>query len=120
MPATPHTVTSASAGTAIASGAGTITAFTMNQPATAQVDDMTQLVLLDQAAAPTGPTPSARTLYAANMRALACELDPKPGFALTPGTTAPTWPKTIVPAGTVIAFSAGCWVQSCPANMTFT
>jgi len=45
--ASPHTVTSASVGTALTQGAGTITAFTMNQPATAQTDDLTPLTLVD-------------------------------------------------------------------------
>ena len=39
--ATAHTVTSASIGTALTTGAGTISAFTMNQPTAASTDDLT-------------------------------------------------------------------------------
>jgi hypothetical protein len=113
--ATPHTVTSASVGTALATVAGTISAFTMAQPTSTSTDDSTQLVLVDSAVAPTGPVP---ILYAANLRALACEYEPRPGVALTPGMTAPTWPKSL--SSIAISFSNGCWVQSCPANTTFT
>jgi hypothetical protein len=49
---------------------------------------------------------------------LACMNEPKPGLALTPGLTAPTWPKSL---GIIaIPFTNGCFVQSCPANTTFT
>jgi hypothetical protein len=197
-----NTVTSASVNTLLKSGSGTITAFTLTQPTSAQVDDMTPLTLVDPTTLavgtaaiaaggttgaagaavyqvsggtgtpaqlnvtvaggaitaigsfvnpgnytvfptspaaltyvsgagsgvaratvnltpiPNGPT---RTLYSANMRALACEYEPRPGIGLTPGLTAPTWPKNIAgPAATSIAFTNGCFVQSCPANTTFT
>jgi hypothetical protein len=116
-----HTVTSASVGTVLATGAGTITAFTLTQPTSTQVDDTTPLTLVDAAAAPTGPTPPPRTIFSANMRALACLNEPRPGVGLTPGMTAPTWPKNVVgPAASAIPFSSGCFVQSCPANVTFT
>jgi len=200
--ASPHTVTSASVGTALTQGAGTITAFTMNQPATAQTDDLTPLTLVDPVASavasaatasvgtgtagtgvysvnggvgapatlnitsaaggisainsvvsggqyttfppspatltfvsgtgsltgstvtltPAAPSPLVgyRTIYSANMAALKCELEPRPNVPMTPGITAPTWPKSILPAGVVPAFNNGCWVTSCPANMTFT
>ena len=201
--ASPHTVTSASVGTALTQGAGTITAFTMNQPATAQVDDLTPLTLVDPAytivssaataAAGTGtagtgvysvnggvgtpatlnitstatgigtinsvasggqyttfpPSPAtltfvsgtgsltgstvtlteaiapgieppSRVIFSACMAALKSMLEPRPSVPLTPGITAPTWPKALMSSGTVPAFNNGCWVQSCPANMTFT
>ena len=198
----PHTVTSASVGTALTIGSGTITAFTMNQSATAQIDDLTPLTLVDPVASsvasavtasagtgtagtgvysvnggvgapatlnittttsgigtinsvvsggqyttfppspatltfvsgtgsltgstvtltPAAPSPLVgyRTIYSANMAALKCMLEPRPNVPLTPGVTAPTWPKTVMGAGTVPTFNNGCWVQSCPANMTFT
>jgi hypothetical protein len=117
-----NTVTSASVGTALKASAGTITGFTLTQPTSTQVDDSTPLTLLDQAAAPTGVAGyPARTIFSANMRTLASLYEPRPGFGLTPGTTAPTWPKNVLgPAVVAIPFSNGCWVQSCPANMTFT
>ena len=73
------------------------------------------------AAVVSGPVPPPRVIFSANMRALACEYEPRPGVALTPGMTAPTWPKNIAgPAVTAIPFTNGCFVTSCPANMTFT
>jgi hypothetical protein len=114
--ATAHPVTSASVGTALVTGAGSISAFTFTLPTSAAVDDTTQLVLVDAAAAPTG---AAKVLWAANLRALACMNEPRPGLGLTPGLTAPTWPKTLMGA-TAIPFTNGCFVQSCPANTTFT
>jgi hypothetical protein len=116
-----HTVTSASVGTVLTTGAGTITAFTLTQPTSTQVDDTTPLTLVDAAAAHTGPTPPPHTIFSANMRALACLNEPRPGVGLTPGMTAPTWPKNVAgPATTAIPFTNGCFVQSCPANVTFT
>ena len=117
--ATPHTVTSASVGTALATAAGTISAMTMNQLTSSATDVTTQLVLVDAAAAPTPTSPPPKILFAANLEALASMYEPKPGVALTPGTTAPTWPKTLMSA-TPISFNNGCFVQNCPANTTFT
>jgi hypothetical protein len=197
--ASAHPVTSASVGTFLASGAGTISAFTMNQPTAASVDDSTPLTLVDPTTLgigsvaiaaggasgaagaavyqvgggtgtpaqlnvtvaggaitaingianpgnytvfPTSPAPltyvsgtgsgvvgatvnltpvltgPARTLYSASLRALACEYEPRPGVALTPGATGPTWPKSL--SAISIPFTNGCFVQSCPANTTFT
>jgi hypothetical protein len=111
-----HTVTSASVGTALTVGAGSISAFSMAQPTNLTTDDMTQLVLVDSAAAPTG---YAKVLWAANLRALACMIEPRPGIGLTPGLTAPTWPKVLM-GSTAIPFTNGCFVQSCPANTSFS
>jgi hypothetical protein len=119
--ASPHTVTSASVGTALATGAGTITAFTLTQPTATAVDDSTPLTLVDAAAVVAGPVPPARTIFSASLRALACLNEPRPGVGLTPGMTAPTWPKNVLgPAAVSIPFTNGCFVQSCPANTTFT
>jgi hypothetical protein len=115
--AAPHTVTSASVGTALVTGAGTITGITMNQPTTTSTDDSTPLTLLDVAVAP-GAGVFARPLFSASLRALASEYEPRPGVALTPGITAPTWPKNL--SSLVIPFANGLYVSSCPANMTFT
>jgi hypothetical protein len=73
-------------------------------------------VNLTQAAPSAGS--SVHTLYSADQLALVCEYEPRPGIALTPGLTAPTWPKNI--SSISIPFSNGLFVQSCPANMTFT
>ena len=72
---------------------------------------------IDAAAAP-GFGAVNKVLFSASLRALACEYEPRPGVALTPGTTAPTWPKTINPVN--ISYATGIFVLSCPANMTFT
>src|SRR5215472_6610734 len=175
--ASPHTVTSASVVSVLTTGAGSITAITLNQPTSTSVDDQTPLTLVDAyysavasatvAAAGTGTAgtgvyqvnggtgtpaqlnitsaaggitsinsvvnggqyttfppspatltlisgtgsltgstvnlteavpsgPAARTLYSASLRALACEYEPRPAVPLTPGITAPTWPKSLV------------------------
>ena len=117
--ATPHTVTSASVGTALATAAGTISAFTMNQLTSSATDDTTPLTLVDAAAAPTPTSSPPHVLYSANLKSLTCMYEPRPGVALTPGETAPTWPKTLMSA-TPISFNNGCFVQSCSANTTFT
>jgi hypothetical protein len=117
--ASPHTVTSASVGTALVSGAGAIGGITMNQPTSTSTDLTTPITLVDSAAAPAaGVAP--HVLFSANLLALACENEPRPGIALTPGLTAPTWPKTICQATLSIPFNNGLWVLSCPANTTFT
>jgi hypothetical protein len=117
--ATPHSVTSASVGTALVVGAGSITAFTFTQPTSTATDDRTQLILVDAAAAPTPISSPPKVLYAANLIALSGMNEPRPGIGLTPGLTAPTWPKTLMSANP-IPFVNGCFVQSCPANVTFT
>jgi hypothetical protein len=113
-----NTVTSASVGTVLTTGAGSITAMTMNQPTSTATDLLTQLVLVDAAAAPTATSLPPHVLFAANLTALACLNEPKPNVPLTPGMTAPTWPKSL--GAIAIAFTAGCYVKSCPANVTFT
>jgi hypothetical protein len=115
---TPFTVNAASVGTALVAVAGTISAFTLTQPGPTAIDDSTQLVLVDAAAAPTPISPPPRTLFAASLRALACLNEPRPGVGLTPGMTAPAWPKSL--SSIAIPFSNGCFVKSCPANLTFT
>jgi hypothetical protein len=50
---------------------------------------------------------------------LACMNEPRPNVPLTPGLTAPTWPKALMGVNP-IQFANGCFVQSCPANTTFT
>jgi hypothetical protein len=115
---TPYTVNAASVGTALVAVAGTISAFTLTQPTATATDDLTPLTLVDAAAAPTPTSLPPRVLYSASLRALACENEPRPGVALTPGMTAPTWPKSL--SSIPIPFSNGCFVKSCPANVTFT
>jgi hypothetical protein len=115
--ASPHTVTSASVGTVLLSGAGAITAFTMNQLTSAAVDIQTPLTLLDLGAAPTA-TDIPRTLFSGSLANFQCLYEPRPNIPLTPGLTAPTWPKSVSPGQ--ITFAKGCYVASCPPNATFT
>src|SRR5215472_3796009 len=198
--ASPHTVTSASVGSVLTAGAGTITALTLNQPTSASSDDSTPLTMVDpeyttvgsvSAAAvgtgtagtgvyqvnggvgapatvnvtsaaggisavsvanggqyttfppspatltfvsgtgsltgstinltevlPSGVQPPSRVLYSASLRALASEYEPRPAVPLTPGVTAPTWPKSLCPF--TLNVTAGIFVLSCPANLTFS
>ena len=109
--ATAYNVNSAAVGTNIATGAGTIATITLAALPTST--DKTPLVLLDTTAAVgVGPT-----LFAADLQTLMSYLvEPRPGVALTPGTTAPTWPKTV---GSNITFTTGVYVKSCPTGVTF-
>ena len=110
LAATPHNVTSANAGTNLVTGAGSITGITLAALPTST--DKTQLSLLDAGASGVGPT-----LFAADLQTLINFLvEPRPGVGLTPGMTAPTWPKTI--AGT-IPFTNGLYVKSCLTGPTF-
>jgi hypothetical protein len=112
-----HTVTSASVGTAIVTGAGTITAMILTQPTSSAVDMKTPVTLVDLAAAPAAGV-SPKVLFSACLAALEFTNEPKPGMPLTPSLTAPAWPRPIA-SGTV-AFANGCYVVSCPANVTVT
>lgn len=115
---TAYPVTSANVGTALVTGAGTISSITLAQPTSTAVDMNTQLVLVDAAAAPAAGAPPPRVLFAADLYALASLFEPRPGIALTPGLTAPTWPKSLGVSS--ISFTKGCFVQSCPANLSFS
>jgi hypothetical protein len=116
--ATVHPITSASVGTALVTGAGTMTVFTMTQPTATATDLLTPLTLVDAATAPTPGSLPPHVLFSANLEALACMNEPRPGVGLTPGMTAPTWPKTLT--AITIPFTNGLFVQSCPANTTFS
>jgi hypothetical protein len=108
------TVSSTQVGTALVTGPGTITALAaVSQPA--QGDVRTQLELLDA----TGiPSSHARTLYAADLTSLLFLLEPKPDPTLSPGLTAPTYPKSL--GNISMPFSNGIYVKSCPANVQFS
>jgi hypothetical protein len=110
-------VTSANVGTKLATAADTkITGITMPLPTS--VTDPTPLVLIDAAAAPTGTVPVPPVLYSANLLNLLDMITPLiPGVPLTPGITAPVSPFSL---GAMAAhFTAGVYVQSCPAGATF-
>jgi hypothetical protein len=77
------------------------------------------VVLLDEAAPPASVQAAAfppRTLFSSNAAGLVP--GDKPGVPFVSGVTAPTWPRSL---GTMsLSFSHGIYVQSCPANVTFT
>jgi hypothetical protein len=111
-----YTVNPAAVGTALVSAPGTITAFSLAQPA-AGADMQTPIVVVDATAASYDASLS-RAVFAANLGSIPPLNGYKPGIAPTPGSTAPTWPMTF---GTqAIAFSKGLYVKSCPAGAVLT
>jgi hypothetical protein len=111
----PHNIATAQVGTAIVTGAGTIASITLAAFPTST--DPTPLILVDSAAAPAaGVNPP--VLCSANLQLLRNILsEPRPGVGLTPGMTAPVYPRSV--GSVAIPFAAGVYVQSCPANTTF-
>jgi hypothetical protein len=116
---TVSTVTSASAGTKLATTTDThIVGMTMVALPTSMADT-TPLVLLDAAVAPTGAVPVAPILYAADLNNMVGQVTTvKPNVPLTPGMTTPVAPFALGKFGN--AFAKGVWVQSCPANVSFS
>jgi hypothetical protein len=112
-------VTTANIGTKLATAADTkITGLTVTQPS-ATADLSTPLTLVDAAAAPAAPVGFFRTLYSAALPVLTFLFGVKPtGPSMAPGLTAPTWPQAIVTGS--ISFTAGVFVASCPAGVTFS
>jgi hypothetical protein len=112
-------VTSASVGTKLATASDTkITGLTITQPS-ATADMNTPLTLVDAAAAPAAPVGFFRTIFSAALPALTFLFGIKPtGPSIAPGLTAPTWPQGIVTGS--IPFTAGVFVASCPAGVTFS
>lgn len=113
---TVSSVTSASAGTKLSTGADTkVTGITMTQPSST-ADLYTSLTLVDAAVTPIG---SFRALYNAYLLALSFVFGNKPsGPSVAPGLTAPTWPQTI--SSYPLVFSSGLFVLSCPSGVTFS
>ena len=113
-----NTITSAQAGTALVTGAGSIQGMTVTMPIPNNVDTKTPLTLIDAAAA----NPTAKVLYSAFIGDLAAFLfGSKPASVpITPG--GPTAPPagTLMSATPTIPFTQGLYVRSCPANATFT
>lgn len=104
-----YTVDSTHAGTALVSAAGTITAMTVAAAPTI-TDPNTPVLLTDG--------PGGKTLFCAAVSALAFLFEPRPGVPLTPGITAPTFPRSLM-TGTQ-AFVNGIFCQSCPAGISLT
>jgi hypothetical protein len=113
-----NSVTSAQAGTAIVTGAGSIKALAVTVPLAANAEARVPLTMIDAATAAAQGT----TLYSAYLSDLTSFL-----YATKP-TSVPVTPggPTAPPAGTLmtgpatIPFTAGLFVKSCPANVTFT
>jgi len=114
-----RTINSAAVGTTPVTGAGAINLITVNQWTNTATDLLTPMTLLDSNGPPAAGV-SPKVIFSANLTALACLFEPRPGMPLTPGVTAPTWPKTLVPATTTLSFTNGMYIASCPANTTFT
>lgn len=113
-------VTSASAGTKLATASDVkITGLTIAAP-TSLADDATQLCLVDAATAADLANP-VRTLYAADFDSLVPSIYAvKPnGPSMAPGLTAPTFPMNLV-SNAAIAFSKGIYVKSCPTGVSFS
>lgn len=113
-------VTSALVGTKLATGADTkIIGITLAQP-TPTTDNNTPLTLVDAAAAPTVTSLPGRSVFSASVSTLCAFLFGwKPTWPGTPGLTAPVWPMSL--GGNMNAgFTNGLFVQSCPANATFS
>jgi hypothetical protein len=104
-----YTVDSTHVGTSLVAAAGTVTAISVAAAPTI-TDKDTQVCITD------GPT--GRSLFAATISALMFLFEPRPGVALTPGTTAPVFPRSLF-AGSQ-AFANGLYVQSCPPGISVT
>jgi hypothetical protein len=112
----PHNIATAQVGTAIVTGAGTIASLTLAALPTS-TDTRTPLTLVDAAAAPAAGV-HAPVLFSADLQSIINFLcEPRPAVPLTPGVTAPTYPRSL--GAFAVPFSAGVFVVSCPANTTF-
>jgi hypothetical protein len=104
-----YVVDSTKAGTSLVSAAGAITSITVAAVPTI-MDQYTQICITDG--------PGGRTLFAAIQSALVFLFEPRPGVGLTPGTTAPTFPRSLFTGSQ--AFANGLYVQSCPTGISVT
>ena len=109
--ATAYPFTSANVGTSLTTVAGTISALSVTVLPTV-TDKDTQICLTDG--------PNGRTIWAATIAALAFLWEPRPNVPLTPGITAPVYPRSLIGAGTTIPVSNGIYVKSCPANISMS
>lgn len=104
-----YTVDSTHVGTSLVAAAGTMTAMTVAAVPTI-TDKDTQVRITDG--------PGGRSLFAATISALSFLFEPKPGIALTPGTTAPAFPRNLFTGSQ--AFASGLYVASCPTGISLT
>jgi hypothetical protein len=106
-----YTVDNTKVGTSLVAAAGTMTALTVAVAPTI-TDKDAQVRITDG--------PGGRNLFAATISALVFLFEPRPGVALTPGTTAPTFPRSVWPVSGSQAFANGLYVQSCPTGISLT
>ena len=102
-----YTVDSTKVGTSLVAVAGTITSITV--AAAPNVPNKSDQVNITDG-------PGGRTLFSANELALIFLFEPRPGVALTPGTTAPTFPRNFFSGSQ--AFANGLYVASCPTGIS--
>jgi hypothetical protein len=115
-----YTVNPAAVGTALVTGAGTITSISV-AALPVITDPTTPVTLVDAATAAVAGglgQGSPRTIYSLYPANLVFLEEPRPNVPLTPGITAPTFPKSVANLST--AFSNGIFVKSCPAGLTLT
>jgi hypothetical protein len=103
-----YAVDSTKAGTSLVAATGTISGITA-AAAPVITDKDTQICLTD---GPGGPI-----LYAATLLGLVFLFEPRPGVALTPGTTAPVFPRSL---GISKSYKNGVYVQSCPTGISLS
>jgi hypothetical protein len=113
---TASSITSAQAGTAVVAAAGSLKGLAITVPIAANADHKTPLTLIDSTAAlAAGPL-----LFSARLS------DLESFMFMTKPSSVPVTPggPTAQPPGTLflgaIPFANGLYVQSCPANVTFT
>jgi hypothetical protein len=104
-----YVVDNTKVGTSLVAAAGAITSITIAaEPTTTDKD--TQVCITDG--------PAGRSLFAATQSALAFLFEPRPGVPLTPGLTAPVFPRSLFTGSQ--AFANGLYVASCPAGISVT
>ena len=108
-----YVVDNTKVGTSLVTGAGTMTALTVAAVPTISAADKDNPVAITDG-------PGGRTLFRAGASSLMFLFEPRPGVALTPGTTAPTFPRSLWPVSGSQAFANGLYVASCPAGISLT
>jgi hypothetical protein len=104
-----YTVDSTKVGTSLVAAAGTMTAITV--AAVPNIANKSEQINITDG-------PNGRSIFSANQLALISLFEPRPGIGLTPGLTAPAFPRSVSPGSQ--AFANGLYVQSCPAGVSLT
>jgi hypothetical protein len=110
-----NTIATGQVGTALVTGAGVLKGLAVTMPVANNADFHTSLTLIDATPAnPVGPT-----LFSAFLGDMSFIFATKPGVPGTPGIATGPAPGVLFANG-VAPFTKGLYVQSCPANVTFT